>query len=313
MYTISVLSPLIIQPNTSPNTPRVKYGNRKDKTMTPSVFLPVVHVSLRQVGLDRQDVLRDQPPDRNVSDLHRLEEPPPAGQKPAPLRRIDEHLELHDARALDDGPPERVHEFDRRAQRPPRRHQVVYDEDPIPILDPVLLDCEAAPLSVLGVVRVRRYRVGHLPPLAHHDERHLEGQRDGRAEHEAAGVDAGDGIDRVIPPPGIPRHEDVHDLLEYLRLGEESADVVKSRYALEGVVGQVLGDLAGLVAVLLVCFFNRGHVVTIAIAIAVAFVVDVFDAVDVYGGDDVDATPLRRKTVRGMAALALALAVASRR
>ena len=68
-------------------------------------------------------------------------------------------------------------------------------------------------------------------------------------------------------------------------------DVVKSWYALEWVVGQVLGDFAGLFAVLLVCSFASLHD-----AIASAVVV-VCDCVDV----DIE-TPLRRKkTVRGVA------------
>ncbi len=112
-----------------------------------------------------------------------------------------------------------MHERYGRAQRTPRRHEVVDDQYPIAFLDPVPLDGESAPLAVFGIVRARRDGIWHLPTLAHHDERHLQRKGDGRAEDEASCVESRDGIDGMIALPGIPRDENVNDLLEYVGLG----------------------------------------------------------------------------------------------
>ena len=173
------------------------------------MLLAVVDVPLRKLRLVRQHVLADESPDRYPLDALRLEQTRPARQ-PALLRRVDEHLELDDARALDHGPPEGVDEVDRRAEGAAGGDQVVYDEDPVwffgkmgrflpsdqkysmfihlesrsiislltSLLDPVLLDRQPRPLPVLRVVLLGADRVRHLALLAHHDEGLLQCQGD---------------------------------------------------------------------------------------------------------------------------------------
>jgi hypothetical protein len=53
----------------------------------------------------------------------------------------------------------------------------------------------------LFAVSFARNRVGHLAFLAQHHEGHLERKGDRRAQHKAAGVDADDARDALMPVP----------------------------------------------------------------------------------------------------------------
>jgi hypothetical protein len=119
-----------------------------------------------------------------------------------------------------------------------------------PFFDPFLMDGESASLAIFGIVRTRQDGNRHPPPLLYPDERHVEGQGDG--------VKSRNEIDGMITPPEYLATKIFHNLLEHLGLGEESVNIEKSGYALEGAVGEVLDDFAGLVAVLLIRFFASG-------------------------------------------------------
>mmetsp|Transcript_59063 Transcript_59063/g.175613 ORF Transcript_59063/g.175613 Transcript_59063/m.175613 type:complete len:250 (-) Transcript_59063:57-806(-) len=209
-----------------------------------------------QFRLDGQNILANQTPNWDMINTQFLEEVCPTGQA-GPLRGINEHLELNDARAFHHCPSQHVNKGYGAGESAARRDQIVNDEDAITLGYLVALDSHSLPRSILRLVRLRLNRIGHLPLLSHHNERLLEGQGDGRTEDESARVQPRHGVDADF---AVPRRKDVHDLLEYVRIGKETANVVETGNALERKVREVLGDLLCLRTILHVILLALGRV-----------------------------------------------------
>ena len=98
------------------------------------MLLAVILIIGRLLALEREDVLRDEAPYRHVADALRLPALFAARQARA-LGRVDKHLELDDARALDHRRAHPAHQLDPRAQRAAGGDEVVDEEHAVAALD----------------------------------------------------------------------------------------------------------------------------------------------------------------------------------
>jgi len=152
------------------------------------MLFAIVHILLGQVRLVGQNIFGNQTPHGHTLVAQILKQPRPTRNATVGLR-VDKHFEFHDAGAFHHDALQQFDEGNGRRQRPARGDEIVNDEDAVSGLNFVALHRETAAVAVLAIVVGARYGVGHFALFAHHNKRLVQGQRNGRAQNKAAGVE----------------------------------------------------------------------------------------------------------------------------
>mmetsp|Transcript_85192 Transcript_85192/g.260382 ORF Transcript_85192/g.260382 Transcript_85192/m.260382 type:complete len:381 (+) Transcript_85192:221-1363(+) len=198
--------------------------------------LAIVHVPLRQVSLQRQQILRNEAPHALGAGLEALL---PAAQR----------LELDEAGAIGDLGFARLHQLDACAQGAARRDQVVDEEDLVAFADRAPLHANGVSTLVLLGVGGAGDGVRQGAVLPEHQER--DAQLDGHGgEDEAPGLESGDFGD---PQLAVAFRHDLAHGVEQLGVLQQALHVVELLQFLVREIRDHRGELLGERAV-------RGHV-----------------------------------------------------
>mmetsp|Transcript_24963 Transcript_24963/g.53181 ORF Transcript_24963/g.53181 Transcript_24963/m.53181 type:complete len:233 (+) Transcript_24963:584-1282(+) len=219
------------------------------------MFLTVIHVTLWQCRFAEKNVFRNESPNRNILVTELFEALCSAWQSRI-LRRIDEQLEFDHTCTFNDSSSTLLYQRDRRGECSTGSNQIINHQHAVSLLDLIFLNRKPRAIAVFCFVFLAFNGVRHFPLLSHHDERLFQSQGDGRTKDKTSCIEAGNRIDSDC---FVTIHKDVYDLLKDFGFVKESTNVVKTIDSLERKVRQVLRNLFGFFAILLVLKIESRH------------------------------------------------------